>query len=115
MPFGLNGRTLMRYRKVPNALVAVAPDPQSMTAIKDYLKTHAADHSSSKLSKKIMKSIGSGTPLRVTQVPYIQRKHHEIDPRVFERESIGSFSNCAACHTTAEKGVYDDDMVAIPK
>jgi len=105
----------MRYRKVPNALVAVAPDPQSMTAIKDYLKTHAADHSSSKLSKKIMKSIGSGTPLRVTQVPYIQRKHHEIDPRLFERESIGSFSNCAACHTTAEKGVYDDDMVAIPK
>ncbi|MDZ7696298.1 MAG: hypothetical protein U5R49_04980 [Deltaproteobacteria bacterium] len=31
-----------------------------------------------------------------------------------ERESIGSFSNCAACHTTAEKGTYDDDGIQIP-
>ena len=62
-----------------------------------------------------MKSIGSQTPLRITQVPYIQREHHKIQPSVFERESIGSFSNCAACHTTAEKGIYDDDAVTIPK
>jgi mono/diheme cytochrome c family protein len=34
---------------------------------------------------------------------------------VFVRPSVGSFSNCIACHTTAEKGVYDDDHVTIPQ
>jgi len=90
-------------------------DPESMNAIDEYLKAHAADNSPAKLSGKIMKSIGSKTPLRITRVPYIQRKHHEIEPQVFERESIGSFSNCAACHIAAGKGVYDDDRVTIPK
>ena len=94
---------------------SVELDPESMKTIVEYLKSHAADDSSAKLSTKIMKSIGSQTPLRITQIPYIQREHHEILPGVFERESIGSFSNCGACHTTAEKGIYDDDTVTIPK
>jgi len=94
---------------------AVKLDPESMNAIDEYLRAHATDNSSAKLSGKIMKSIGSQTPLRITQIPYIQRKHHEIDPGVFERDSIGSFSNCVACHTTAEKRIYDDDDVTIPK
>ena len=94
---------------------AVELDPASMKTIAEYLKLHAADHSSEKLSSKIMKNIGNQPPLRITQVPYIQREHHEIPPGVFERPSIGSFSNCIACHTTAEKGIYDDDSVTIPK
>ncbi|MDQ1334591.1 MAG: hypothetical protein QG552_1541 [Thermodesulfobacteriota bacterium] len=94
---------------------AIELDLESMNTIAEYLKAHAADNSSAKLSGKIMKSIGSQTPLRITQVPHIQREHHEIEPQVFEREAIGSFSNCVACHTTAEKGVYDDDAVTIPK
>jgi len=94
---------------------AVELDPESIKTIAEYLKTHAADNSSAKLSGKIMRSIGSQKPLRITQVPYIQRKHHEIRPSVFERESIGSFSNCTTCHKTGEKGIYDDDVVTIPK
>ena len=30
-------------------------------------------------------------------------------------ESIGSISNCVACHTTAEEGIYDDEDVKIPR
>jgi len=94
---------------------AVELDPESMNAIAEYLKTHAADNSPAKVSRKIMRSIGSQIPLRITQVHYIQREHHEISSSVFGRESIGSFSNCTACHKTAEKGIYDDDLVTIPK
>ena len=94
---------------------AVELDPESMKTIAEYLKTLAADNSSVKLSGKIMKSIGRKMPLRITQVPYIQREHHEISSSVFGRVSIGSFSNCTACHKTAEKGIYDDDLVTIPK
>jgi hypothetical protein len=90
-------------------------DPESKKIIVEYLKANAANYSSAKLSAKIMRSLGHQTPLRITQVPYIQRKHHEIQLNVFKRESIGSLSDCLACHTTAEKGIYDDDNVTIPR
>ena len=90
-------------------------DPDTIKTISDYLKTNAAENSSSKLSKKIMKCLGNQVPMRITDIPYIRRKHHELDPTVFKRESIGSMANCTACHITAEKGIYDDDDVKIPK
>ena len=90
-------------------------DPESNKIILEYLKTNAANYSSAKLSGKIMKSLRNQTPSRITQISYIQRKHHEIQPKVFKRESIGSFSNCLACHTTAAKGIYEDDYVEIPR
>ena len=31
------------------------------------------------------------------------------------RKSVGSAANCAACHRQAEKGVFDEDTVRIPK
>jgi mono/diheme cytochrome c family protein len=89
-------------------------DPDAITTISAYLKTNGADNSSAKRSKKIMRSLGKQVPMRITDIPYIRRKHHELDPAVFKRESIGSPANCAACHITAEKGVYDDDDVKIP-
>jgi len=89
-------------------------DPGSKKVIDEYLKVNAAEHSTAKRAIKIMRCLGSQTPLRITDIPYIRRKHHEIHPDVFKQKSIGSLSNCSACHTTAEKGIYDDDYVAIP-
>jgi mono/diheme cytochrome c family protein len=90
-------------------------DPESAKTVTKYLKANSADHSSAELSREIMESLDGGTPIRITQVPCIQKEHHEIPSNVFERKSIGSFSNCAACHKNAEKGIYDDDDVNIPK
>lgn len=89
-------------------------DPDSKNIIGEYLKENAAEHSSAKPAVKIMRSLGNRTPLRITQIPYIQEKHHEIPPEVFNRDSIGSLSDCSACHKTAERGIYDDDSIAIP-
>jgi len=90
-------------------------NPESTRMISEYLKANAANSSSEKLSAKIMRSLGSQEPLRITEVPYIQRKHHEIQQNVLDRKAIGSLSNCAACHTTAENWIYDDDYIAIPR
>ena len=90
-------------------------DPESSKTIAEYLTAHAADHCYGELSREIMKSLDGQTPLRITQVPCIQEEHHEIPSSVFEAKAIGSFSNCIACHATAERGIYDDDAVAIPK
>jgi len=90
-------------------------DPDTIKTISEYLETNGAENSLSKLSKKIMRSLGNRVPIRITDIPCIRREHHELDPAVFKLESIGSMANCAACHTTAEKGIFDDDDVKIPK
>ena len=90
-------------------------DPDSLKIISDYLKSNGAENSSAKRAVKIMRSLGNHVPMRITDTPYIREKHHELNPEVLKRESIGSLSNCIACHTTAEKGIYEDDNVKIPK
>ena len=90
-------------------------DDDSRKAISDYLKSNSAEYSSAKRAVKIMRSLRNHVPMRITDTPYIREKHHEISPNVFKRESIGSLSNCSACHTTAENGIYEDDNVKIPK
>jgi hypothetical protein len=93
----------------------IETDPDTIKTISDYLKTNGAENSSAKRSKKIMRSLGNRVPMRISDIPYIREKHHELDPTIFKRESIGSLANCIACHITAEKGIYDDDDVKIPK
>lgn len=94
-------------------VVDLAPDTRS--DILGYLTSNAAENSSSKRSREIMRSLGGRTPTRITDTPCILHEHHEIRPNVFERKSIGSMSNCSACHRTADQGVYDDDHVVIPE
>jgi len=94
---------------------AVEIDPESKKTIEEHLKNGAAEKSSARLAARIMKSLGSATPLRITETPYIQKQHEEISSNVLKREFIGSLSNCSACHQTAEKGSYNEDSVKVPK
>ena len=52
---------------------------------------------------------------RITKSAWFVREHRKIEAEVWLRESIKSAANCAACHTTAEQGNYNDDFVRIPK
>ncbi len=90
-------------------------DPDSIIIISEYLTSNGAENSRAKRAVKIMRSLGNDAPMRITEIPYIREKHHELKPEVLKRESIGSLSNCNVCHTTAEKGIYEDDSVKIPK
>jgi hypothetical protein len=90
-------------------------DPVAIDTIGAYLEANAAERSGAKRAVKIVNSLGGATPLRITEVPYISQKHRKISNDVLRRRSIGSLSNCVACHRTAVNGVYDDDSVSIPK
>ena len=83
--------------------------------ISEYLASNAAETSSAKIAGKIMACLGGTTPLRITDIPCFRKEHHEITPQTVQRKSVGSLSNCIACHRTAESGVYDDDKVSIPE
>ena len=93
----------------------VSLDEPSQKEIAQYLQVNAAEHSSARESRGILKSLSGQTPLRITETRFLQKEHHDLDPGVFSRPSVGSRSNCAACHTTAEQGVYEDDFVKVPK
>lgn len=53
--------------------------------------------------------------LRITETAWFTRKHDEISAATWKRPSIKSASNCMACHTSADKGNFDEDNVRIPK
>ncbi|WP_369602340.1 diheme cytochrome c [Hahella sp. SMD15-11] len=91
-------------------------DEDTLKVLTEYATTHAADQSLYKRSRKIMASIRDDeTPLRITETRYIRRKHGEIPEKYIKgNPKVGSLSNCNACHTEIDKGVFDDDTVIIP-
>ena len=52
---------------------------------------------------------------RITLTRWFVREHDEIAASTFKRASIGSASNCSACHAKAAQGDFNEHQVRIPK
>lgn len=94
---------------------SLALPPAELREIQAYLEANAADRSSSKKARKIVESLGGAAPERVSEVPYIVRKHRKVAPDVFKRAAVGGLGNCASCHPGATSGNFEDDAVRIPE
>ena len=88
---------------------------QQTEQLRHYLLSNSAETSSAKRPRKILASIRGQIPLRITEVPYIQHKHDELPRGVTKRKSIKSLSNCQACHLTADRGIYSERYIHIPR
>lgn len=51
--------------------------------------------------------------LRITETAWFKGQHDEVSAIVWQR--VKSPANCAACHTTADKGNFSEDNVRIPR
>ena len=53
---------------------------------------------------------------RITKSAWFLREHNarEVSPAVWKRASVGSASNCAACHTHAAQGSFSERDIKIP-
>ncbi len=92
-----------------------ALDPDTLKTIRDYALANAAEKSWYKRSRKIVAATEDETPLRITEVRYIRRKHHDIPAKMIQgNKDVKSLSYCNACHTQAERGIFDSDTVSIP-
>lgn len=91
-------------------------DKDVLKSISDYAMENAAEKSWFKRSRKIALATAEGdAPLRITEVRYIKRKHHDIPEKMIKgNKDVKSQSYCNACHTKAEKGIFDNDTVSIP-
>jgi len=91
-------------------------DEASRMEIENYLRGHAADHLPNRFSRSILRSINTNeAPLRISETAYFTQKHDEVPARMVKNNpKVRSFANCAACHTGAEKGSFDEHAVRIP-
>lgn len=81
-----------------------------------YLMNNAGDRSEQRRAQKMADSIRpSQSPLRISEVPYFRREHHELSRRqVQDNPKVRSFSNCDACHTGAAHGSFSERELRIP-
>jgi hypothetical protein len=80
-------------------------DPATVTQLSTWLQTHAGTY----------KRVSTEPPEdRITRSPWFERKHRQVDPAVWKLPSVKSPAQCAACHTGAEQGDFDDDRLRLP-
>lgn len=51
---------------------------------------------------------------RITRSAWFERKHRKVEPAIWQLPSVKSAANCAACHSGAEQGRFDDDDLRMP-
>lgn len=52
---------------------------------------------------------------RITRSAWFIRKHREVPATTWKRPAVRTAANCAACHTQAEQGRFDEHDVRIPR
>lgn len=81
-------------------------DPASAREISGWLKTNAG----------ISRRVSEVPPQdRITKSAWFVRQHDEVSSSVWKRKAVGTSANCAACHTQATQGDFNEDNVRIPK
>jgi hypothetical protein len=84
-------------------------DLAAQKEITDYLLKYSADQTGNRRFNN------NEDVLRISETKYFKRKHSELNPNIYKRKSIGSASNCLACHSGAEQGDFSEHNVRIPK
>ena len=81
-------------------------DPATVKELSGWLTAHAA-------SGRRADTAPPGD--RITRTEWFIHEHRELAASVWLRPAVKSPSNCAACHTRAEQGVFDENDVRIPR
>ena len=91
-------------------------DPATRDEITRFLVAHAAERQSDRRSRRLVQSIPpDDAPLRFSRTIYFITRHDEIPATIYQRKSIGSASNCTACHRGAEQGEFSEATARIPR
>ena len=81
-------------------------DPATVKQISVWLDTYAGTY----------KRVREEPPQdRITRSAWFIRKHDEVPASVWTRPSVRSASNCAACHTQANQGAFNEHDIRIPR
>lgn len=83
-------------------------DAASVQAISQWLDRHAGTY----------KRVAEAPPdNRITRSAWFLRKHRagEVPPELWRHAAVKSASNCAACHTQAAQGRFNEHEIRLPR
>jgi len=90
-------------------------DVATTQALLAFMQDNAADRHLTEAGLKIDQSVPpNATPLRITDTAYWIRKHREIAAADWANPLVKSRANCAACHSDADAGTFEDGAMQIP-
>jgi hypothetical protein len=81
-------------------------DPATVAELSKWLAVHAAT---------TRRFIAEPPQDRITRSDWFARKHREVPADTWKRVAVKSPANCAACHTRADQGDFDEHAVRIPR
>lgn len=91
-------------------------DAATSAAVLAFMTANSADQHLKEAAFKIDQSVPKDvTPLRITETPYWTHKHHDVAAADWASPLVKSKSNCAACHSDAEQGTFEDAAMQIPR
>lgn len=94
----------------------LALDEPTTKAVLAFLVANAAEAQATEAAYKIGQSIPTGAaPQRITETPYWIRKHRDISAADWANPLVKSKTNCAACHSDADAGTFEDGAMQVPK
>lgn len=91
-------------------------DASTTQAVLKFMQDNAADHHLTEAGLKIDQSVPPNTaPLRITDTAYWVKKHREIAAADWANPMVKSKANCAACHSDADAGTFEDGAMQLPQ
>ena len=66
-------------------------------------------------SKKVRRDPSPPPDDRITRAGWFVREHREAPASTLALPAVRSMSNCAACHTRADQGDFDERFVRLPR
>lgn len=84
-------------------------DPKLAAEITAYLVANAGDQGGQRHGAKLLRGVSAtNAPLRITELPKWVSEHRKVPDWEWKHKDVRTKSNCAACHTGAELGYYDE-------
>ena len=84
-------------------------EPAIAKRISEYLTANAADAGGNRYSGKLLRGVSANNaPLRITELPKWISEHRKVSAAEWKGKEVRTKANCAACHTDAARGYYDE-------
>ena len=84
-------------------------DPKLADEITAYLVANAGDQGGQRYGSKLLRGVSAtNAPLRITELPKWVSEHRKVPDWEWKHKDVRTKANCAACHTNAELGYYDE-------
>lgn len=78
--------------------------PADAAVVRDWLLANAGRRAANRTA-----------PLRITRTAWFVREHDEVPASVWRSQAVGSAANCGGCHRGADRGIYSEHDVRLPR